>query len=141
MAKAAAAGVLAPAAISPADLKAMARGRLRDARVLLQANRLDGAVYLCGYAVEMALKARICRTLRWPEFPQKSDHTKVLRTHSLAVLLEYSGIDSRIKTNYMAAWSAVQNWNPESRYDPTRVVSQQEANDMISAAATLLRTI
>ena len=26
--------------------------------MLLQANRLDGAVYLCGYAVELALKAR-----------------------------------------------------------------------------------
>jgi len=29
----------------------------------------DGATYLCGYAVEVALKFRICLTLNWPEFP------------------------------------------------------------------------
>lgn len=48
--------------IPKADLKATARARLRDAQVLLRGKRLDGAVYLCGYAVEIALKARICRT-------------------------------------------------------------------------------
>jgi HEPN domain-containing protein len=40
------------------DLKAISRARLRDAKVLLKGKRLDGAAYLCGYAVELALKAR-----------------------------------------------------------------------------------
>ncbi len=55
--------------ISIANLEAIALARLADARVLLAAGRLDGAVYLCGYAVELGLKARICRTLQWIGFP------------------------------------------------------------------------
>jgi len=128
-------------AVAPTDLQKMARGRLTDARVLLRNNRYEGAAYLCGYAVEMALKARICRSLRWAEFPQSGDHTKSLRTHKLAVLLEFSGIEKRIKTKYMNEWSAVQDWNPESRYDPTKTVTVGDATDMINAAAKLVKTI
>jgi hypothetical protein len=51
------------------DLKSIARARFRDAQVLLRARRFEGAFYLCGYAVELALKARICRTLKWAGFP------------------------------------------------------------------------
>jgi HEPN domain-containing protein len=43
--------------ISTSDLKAIARARLDDARVLLRGKRFDGAVYLSGYSVEVALKA------------------------------------------------------------------------------------
>jgi hypothetical protein len=35
----------------------------------LKAERFDGAFYLSGYAVELALKARICRTLKWRATP------------------------------------------------------------------------
>src|SRR6266446_3994402 len=52
-----------------AELEHIARARLDDAKVLLTAGRFDGATYLCGYAVEVALKARICRVLNWSEFP------------------------------------------------------------------------
>ena len=55
--------------ISVAELDNIARARIEDARALLTAGRFDGATYLCGYAVEVALKARICRTLNWTEFP------------------------------------------------------------------------
>jgi HEPN domain-containing protein len=55
--------------ISTKDLRAIARARLRDAQVLLKAERFDGAFYLSGYAVELALKARICRTLKWRATP------------------------------------------------------------------------
>jgi hypothetical protein len=43
--------------------------RLKDAKALLAAKRYDGSVYLCGYSVEIGLKARICRTLKWDGFP------------------------------------------------------------------------
>jgi len=57
--------------ISTRDLRAIARARLRDAQVLLTGKRFDGAFYLAGYAVELALKARVCRTLKWPDFPKE----------------------------------------------------------------------
>ena len=55
--------------IARADLRRIARTRLRDADILFRGRRYDGAVYLCGYAVELTLKARICATLRWAGFP------------------------------------------------------------------------
>jgi hypothetical protein len=55
--------------IAVAELDSIAAARLEDARVLLAAGRFDGATYLCGYAVEVALKARICRVRHWSELP------------------------------------------------------------------------
>jgi HEPN domain-containing protein len=49
--------------ISIADLMTIARERLTDAEVLLNAQRYDGAAYLCGYSIEIALKHKICQTL------------------------------------------------------------------------------
>ena len=46
------------------DIKDIARARLQDADILLTSGRYDGAIYLCGYAIELALKARICQTLK-----------------------------------------------------------------------------
>jgi HEPN domain-containing protein len=80
--------------LSTKDLRAIARARLEDARVLLQAKRYDGALYLCGYAIELALKARICRTLRWLGFPDSDKDFKglsSLKTHDLEVLLRFLG--------------------------------------------------
>jgi hypothetical protein len=52
------------------ELKRLAADRLKDAQSLLKAKRYNGAIYLCGYAVELALKARICQTLKWADFPE-----------------------------------------------------------------------
>jgi HEPN domain-containing protein len=85
--------------ISTKDLRTIARARLRAAQVLLLAKRYDGASYLCGYAVELALKARICRTLKWPGFPESAKDFKgfqLLRTHDLEVLLRFSGAEGRV---------------------------------------------
>src|SRR2546430_6318938 len=55
--------------ITRSDLQKIARARLRDVEVLYRSRRYDGAIYLCGYAVEIALKARICKTLSWLGYP------------------------------------------------------------------------
>jgi hypothetical protein len=41
--------------ITTKDLRSIAKARLKDAEVLSDAKRYDGAVYLCGYAVEINL--------------------------------------------------------------------------------------
>lgn len=92
--------------ITTNDLRTLARARLNDAVVLFRNKRYDGAVYLCGYAVEIALKARICRTLKWAGFPEtrrEFEAYQSLRTHDLDVLLKLSGIEERIKRTYSAA--------------------------------------
>jgi HEPN domain-containing protein len=42
------------------ELDDIAQARIADAKVLLAGGRFDSAIYLCGYAVEVALKTRIC---------------------------------------------------------------------------------
>lgn len=54
--------------INKREIKKIAKARLKDAEVLAASRRYEGAIYLCGYAVELGLKARICLTLKWPGF-------------------------------------------------------------------------
>lgn len=127
--------------IATATLRAIATGRLDDARHLLQADRFDGAAYLCGYAVELALKARICDTLGWPEFPETNQEFRPyqsLKTHSLEILLTFTAREQNIKTNFLAEWSEVAKWDPESRYSALGTVTQAQAQVMINSAKTLL---
>lgn len=130
--------------ISRGDLRKLARTRLRDAEILLESNRYDGAVYLCGYAIELALKARICRLLKWEGFPETNkefENFRSFRTHDLEVLLRLSGLGGKIKTQYFAEWSTVATWGPEVRYMPVGSTSRQEALNMIRAARHLLGVI
>jgi hypothetical protein len=45
------------------ELKSLTQQRLDEADDLLSLNRTDAAFYLAGYAIELALKAAICKTL------------------------------------------------------------------------------
>ena len=125
--------------ISVGDLATIAQARLEDSQVLYDNGRYDGAVYLCGYAVEMALKAQICRTLSWSMFPpvDSRDYSN-FKIHNLSILLTLSGVEAQIKTTHLAAWSFVKDWSAESRYNPIGTATQAGARDMINAAATLL---
>ena len=130
--------------IATSDLRAIAKARLRDAQVLLRARRFDGAFYLCGYSVEVALKSRICRTLKWGGFPQTRQEFEGLqsvKTHDLEILLRFSGIEDRIKQKYMSEWSKVLDWNPEKRYQSIGQSTQQQATDMLTCAKRLLAVI
>ena len=127
-----------------AELRAIARARLDDAQVLLESHRYDGAVYLCGYAVEMALKARICETLRWEGYPSTNNEFRdyqTFRTHNLDVLLRLSGVEDDILRDFMSQWSAVAGWHPDLRYTPIGTASEGEARPMISSATLLLDSL
>ena len=123
--------------ISVAELDSIARARIEDATALLTAGRFDGATYLCGYAVEVALKARICRTLNWTEFPSTGSEFQAYRsfqTHDLGVLLRLSGQGARITRGHFRLWDAVAGWTVELRYNAAGVVEQSGATPMIQAA-------
>ena len=81
---------------SRSDLRRVARSRLQEAQILFDAGRYDAAVYLCGYAVELALKARICMGLGWKEYPTPKEKYKSFYVHDLDVLLHLSGRESAI---------------------------------------------
>ena len=130
--------------ITRLDLTKIARARLRDAEVLYRSRRYDGAIYLCGYAVEIALKARICKTLSWPGYPSTGgefQNYQSFRTHNLDVLLRLSGVEEKVKTTLMTEWSVVAAWDPEARYKPIGSTTRQAAELMIASARVLLRAL
>jgi len=126
------------------ELNKIAQARLEDAKALLQAGRYDGATYLCGYAVEVALKARICRILNWPEFPTTGGEFqayKSFQTHELDVLLRLSGQESGIKQQHFDLWNKVKVWKAESRYNVIGTANAGDAQAMIQAADALLQIL
>ena len=123
------------------DIKKIAKARLKDAEVLVASRRYEGAIYLCGYAVELGLKARICKTLKWQGFPSTNkefNDYRSFKTHSLDVLLHLSGIEEKIKSELLFEWSAVAEWDPQSRYNPIGKLSLSDAKLMLSSASSLL---
>ncbi|MCP4113130.1 MAG: HEPN domain-containing protein [Desulfobacteraceae bacterium] len=126
------------------ELKKLAKARLKDSEILFRNRRYDSAIYLCGYAVELALKARICRALKWMDFPSSnrefSDY-KSLKTHNLDALLTFSGVEGKIKSNFFFEWSVVTQWKPEDRYRPLGTANRITANDMINATERLIMAL
>lgn len=118
-------------------LRSIAEERLRDAQILFDNQRYDSAAYICGYAVELALKARICDTLQVREYPE-NEHA--FKTHNLDFLLLLSG-RSFIKKNtaHATVWSsAVGGWQPGMRYRAVGIVSSADAQKLIEAIRSLL---
>lgn len=123
------------------ELESIAEARVQDAEALYEAGRYDGAIYLCGYGIEVALKARICRTLGWSGYPStKSEfqNYQSFRTHDLDVLLRLSGLEVKVKTRFLADWSIVAAWDPEIRYKPIGTAKKKDAESMIGSSKVLL---
>ncbi|MEZ0542781.1 hypothetical protein [Fibrella arboris] len=130
--------------ISKQELRRIATARLKDAEILLAANRYDGASYLSGYAVEIGLKLRICRTLKWQGFPETNSEfqgLQSLKVHDFEVLLRFSGVEGKIKSGYLTEWSAVKQWKPELRYAIAGSANAASARTMIVAAKKILQIL
>jgi hypothetical protein len=130
--------------ITIAELETIAQARLLDAEALVAAERYDGAAYICGYAIELSLKARICKTLKWSVFPSSNSefqNYQSFKVHNLDVLLHLSGFEEEIKQEQMSDWSNVKNWNPENRYKTISLVSKEEAEMMLSSVKELMKVL
>lgn len=117
----------------------LANARVKDSLALFRGRRYHGAMYLCGYAIEYVLKARIAKVWGWPEYPPggKGDFRSFI-THDLDLLLKLCGQERRIKRKYLSQWSVVSRWKPEMRYDPVGSVKRRRAWEMIQAVQKLL---
>jgi hypothetical protein len=146
--------------IAKSTLKILLRKRLLDSKVLLANRRYFASIYIAGYALELALKYRICSMMQFNRgFPESkaefntyySDTRKVLlrttireirdiRHHKLSLLLRYSGEQVNIEKNFTSAWDCIKNWNPEMRYtDP--VVRKQKARDFLTNCRIVINEI
>jgi hypothetical protein len=118
------------------ELQELARLRLREADALYKAHLYDGCVYLAGYAVELGLKARICRVLRVNEYPS-GDLGKAFKVHSLNQLKILAGltpdIDVRKNKELFDNWSKAVAWNPEQRYKSPGKYGASEARIILDS--------
>lgn len=130
--------------ISLKELQNLCKDRIKEAEALVDAKLYDGAYYLCGYAVEIAIKKRICKTLRWSSgYPKADSEFKNLasfKTHDLDILLHLSGIEDKIKQHFFFEWSIVTAWKPEIRY-ASRTKNEQMAKGMLQAVKKLLKQL
>ncbi|MDH4185302.1 MAG: HEPN domain-containing protein [Nitrospinota bacterium] len=128
------------------DLLRLSRARLDDAKALQSGSRNHGGIYLSGYAVELALKARICIALSWDGYPSNSKEFRnyqSFKTHDFDVLLHLSGLELEVKTNPEVSvhWSILAEWNPEARYEPLDSVTEENAKNMIMAVEKMVEHI
>ena len=112
---------------------------MEDAKALLATGRYDGGIYLCGYAVEMALKARICAVLSWDVWPGRRNYD-TFYTHNLDVLLNLSGKERQIKSELSVDWSIATKWHEGLRYSPPQTTAG-ELKEMIDATTALVEAL
>jgi hypothetical protein len=75
------------------ELRDISKARLKTAKLLIAAEDWQGAGYMMGYALECALKAVICKTLRLNEYPESGKDDNWFLTHRLERLLRLSGME------------------------------------------------
>jgi HEPN domain-containing protein len=120
------------------DFKKIALIRLKEARVLLDNQKWDGAYYLCGYSVECALKACIAKTTKQYDFPPKRNVIEMIYKHDITSLFKAAGLEAKLDKYIKAKkdkklernLNFVLNWNEESRYSTH---SQKDAEILYEA--------
>jgi len=136
---------------SKPDLRKLSKNRLEEAKILLKSGKYDGAKYLCGYAVEHALKLQICKNMNWDSYPPNNqgkevfgDNLKSFKTHDPETLLLLSGKRKSVynDSNALAAWDVLKEWDSEIRYEispKTKIEVRTETKAMVNAAEKILR--
>lgn len=125
-------------AITRADFQQLADVRLKEAKALLDLGMWDGAYYLAGYAVEVALKACIIKAVMATDaFPERK-FSENCWTHDLEKLIALAGLksawDAVIKAdpvlwNY---WEIVEEWSEQKRYHR---ITEAEAKGLYDAVS------
>ena len=116
-------------------LKQLAEARVRDAEVLLKGRRYAAAYYLCGYAVECALKACIAKQTVRHEFPDLK-RVRDSYTHNIRQLIVEAGLiddlNTRLKIDgFERNWTILQGWSEEKRYEYP--IMREQAQDLYTA--------
>jgi hypothetical protein len=103
------------------DLQEIARVKLDDAIFLLQHHRFANAYYLAGYAVELALKAVIARSMAAEVIPDKA-FVAAIYGHDLRQLVNLAGLTTdlsqieRADAIFATNWALAARWQPAHRY-------------------------
>jgi hypothetical protein len=140
---------------SEAELIKLSETKLKAAESLLNNHFPDDAYYIGGYAFELLLKAKICKTLCLPDFfdfdnsgkrklpkpsgkrNEKENLYKPYKVHDYEQLIILSGLfaefSEHIATNpiFNADWSVISNWDENKRY--TTVSNEKDVTSFIDS--------
>jgi len=130
--------------MTPETLLEIAKTRFEEARILLASDKSDGAIYLCGYALELMLKRQVAKILGWEQYPDKKEFNNgynSFRTHDLDILLHLSGLEQefRADNDLYVQWQKAKSWNSEIRYRKVGEITKLEASGIIEASRTVLK--
>ncbi len=121
-----------------AEFQDLAETRLEEAKGLLDLGKWDGAYYLAGYAVELALKACIIKSMMATDaFPAK-DFSKECYTHDFRKLIAAARLEPqwesalRVDPEFDTNWSYVKVWSEVMRYYRIDEVEARELYDAIA---------
>jgi len=104
----------------------------------LDAQFYSGAYYICGYVVECALKACICKKTSQLDFYPSPDESRAAWSYDFGKLIRAADLESELKAaravdrDLDVKWESVENWSPHSRYEPH---GQKEAQLILDAVA------
>lgn len=146
--------------LSKPILKLLIKKYLVDANVLLANRRYSAAIYLSGYALELALKYGICRIMLFGKgFPETRieldryllDIKKKLlrraikdlrdiRHHKLSILLQHSGEQYNIERNFSFEWDIAKSWKPEVRYEKV-IVRKSKCREFLNSVERIVNNI
>jgi HEPN domain-containing protein len=103
------------------ELQELSTIRIEEAKALLDKGLYDGAYYLCGYAVECALKACIAKNVKQYDFPDKkavldSYTHNVTKLAQVAILISELNQEKRRDSQFEVNWTLAERWSEESRY-------------------------
>lgn len=123
-------------------LQRIAKARLKDAKALLGRKRWSGAYYLCGYAIECALKSYLLRYLGESAaiFGELGYLKKLAEcwTHDLVKLVNLAGLDVEFGKAQAANpalenfWKATKDWKETSRYEEKTEVQARALYEAVS---------
>ncbi len=120
------------------DFQNISRTRLKEVKALHQNQLYDGAIYLSGYVIEAALKARICKLLD-SDYPDSGEISKAFLTHKFDNLVRLGGLQRLMdkekseNVDFMIHWSTVSEWNEAHRYKAVGGTTKNDVEKVITA--------
>jgi len=122
--------------LNKSDFQELAELHLWHAKALLDAQLYAGAYYMCGYVVECALKACICKKTNQFDFHPSPDESRAAWSHDFGKLIKAAELEGDFNAARTAdldldlKWESAENWSPSSRYEPH---GQHEAKELFLA--------
>lgn len=130
-------------AVTRADFQQLADFRLKEAKALLDLGMWDGSYYLTGYAVEVALKACIIKTVLATAAAilfQDKKFSEKCWTHDIEKLIELADLkpawdiataaDPKLSGN----WGLAKQWSEQKRYHRMTEIEAKGLYEAVSDA-------